>query len=381
MALVRLVLRLAFRNRARSLIMALGVGVTLLAFLLLRTLVASWYTANDAAQRTDRMVIRHKVSITFPLFTPQAEKIRELPGVLDVSWLCWLGAIYIEERNKLATLAVDLPSYLRIYPELLPPPEQLQALLEDPTGAMAGDKLAKRFGWKIGDRITMKGTYYPGDWEFTLRAIYPLRDENEDRSDYFFLHWKYLNDKLPGGNHVQRILARVTDASVAKDIDALFMASESPTKTESELVEQQMWASWGSAVVAAINVGSGFILVLLILVLGNGMAMAARESTRDYGTLRAIGFKSRHITALVLGEGLALSVIGVCLGLLVAPGMLEGFGKLMADQMGGEWELELDPGVVAIAVLVAIATSMFASAWPAWRSSRLRVVEALRSIA
>ena len=380
MALVWLAVRFAFRNPVRTLITALGVGVTLLAFLMLRTLVASWYSVNEEATASDRMIIRHKVAITFPLLTPQAEKIRNLPGVLDVSWMCWFGATYKNERDTFTQLATDTESYLRFYPEYLPPPEQLQEWLSDPTGAMVGIDLVKKYGWKIGDRIVLNGTYYSGDWDFTLRAIYPGGGEGTNRL-IFFLHWKYLNDKLPGGNHAQRLLAKVNSPAVAKQIDALFVGSEAPTKTESELAVQRQWASWSSAVVSGIDLASALVLVILVLVLGNGMAMATRESTREYAVMRAIGCRPRHVTALVLGEGFMVAAVGIVAGLLVAPTVLTSFCTLLENRLGGSWELELDPGITAVAVVAALATSMLASAWPAWRSGRLRIIDALRRVA
>jgi putative ABC transport system permease protein len=380
MTLLSLAFRLAFRNPMRTAIGVFGVGVTALAFLILRTLVVNWYAVKEEATAADRMIIRHKVAITFPLFTPQAEKIRTLPGVLDVSWMSWLGATYRNERDNFTQLAVDAESYLRMYPEFLPPLDQRQNWLSDPAGAMAGVDLVRKYGWKIGDRIVLNGTYYPGDWDFTLRAIYTGPAEGTDRG-IFFLHWKYPNEKLPGGNHVQRLLAKVRSPAAAKQIDALFANSETPTKTESEIAVRRQWADWSAAVVTAINVASGLVLLVLMLVLGNGMAMATRESTREYATMRAIGYGSRHIIALVVGEGLIVTAFGVAVALAVAPSVLTALCKLLENRLGGSWELELSSGATAAAIGAAVLTGLVASALPAWSIVRLRVVDALRKVA
>jgi putative ABC transport system permease protein len=326
------------------------------------------------------MIIRHKVAITFPLFTPQAEKIRALPGVLDVSWMCWFGATYRNERDNFTQLAIDAESYLRMYPEFLPPGEELRDWLADPAGAMVGRDLAKKYGWKIGDRVVLNGTYYGGDWDFTIRAIYPGAKEDTDRAT-FFLHWKYLNEKLPGGNHVQRLLAKVSSAAVAKHIDALFANSETPTKTESELTVHRQWADWSSSIASGINVASALVLLVLALVLGNAMAMATRESTREFATMRALGYRPRHIVALILGEGLVVTVVGVGAALVVAPSVLTSFCKLLENRLGGSWELELDASVTAVGAGAALVTSMLASAVPAWQLGRLSVIDALRKVA
>ena len=171
------------------------------------------------------------------------------------------------------------------------------------------------------------------------------------------------------------------DPAAAKKIDALFANSDLPTKTESVLSVERSWAAWSTAVITAINIGAGLILLILVVVLGNGMAMAARESLREYATLRAIGFRSRHILGLVLAEGALVAVLGIGLGLAVAPATLRAFARLMEDQLGGTWQLYLDGKVVALAVGVGLGSSLLACLIPAWRSSRLRVVEALSEVA
>jgi putative ABC transport system permease protein len=380
MPLLRVVLRFAVRNRLRTLITALGVGTTLLAFLLLRTLVDNWYTVNESSEAGTRMIIRNKISIMFPLFTPQAEKLRAVPGVLEVSWLCWFGGKYKGRDETFPQQAVDSESFLRMYPEYNPPEDQKRAYLEDMTGALVGAKLAEREGWTIGDRVVLEGTYYPGTWDFTIRGIYPVLSKDTN-GEFLFFHYKHFNEKLPAGNRVQRLLAKVSAPQVAKDIDRLFENSPNPTKSLSEFATQQMWASWSSGVVSAINAGTALVLLVLALVLGNSMAMATREATREYACMRAIGYKPRHITLMVLGEGAFVACIGIAVGLAVAPTALHVFTGLMAQQLGGEWDLRLEASVVLTGIGVGLGMAMLASAWPAWRSGHLTIVDSLRRVA
>jgi putative ABC transport system permease protein len=180
---------------------------------------------------------------------------------------------------------------------------------------------------------------------------------------------------------VQRLLALVNNSNVGKDIDALFVGSQTPTKSETETAVEQYWSTWGSSVIAVIHSASVLIVLVMMLVLGNGMAMATRESTREYAAMRAIGYRSRVITSLVLVEGALVAVLGCAAGLAVAPSVLTAFAKLLEDRLGGSYELELNPLVTAIAVAVALLACMGASAWPAWRSGHLRIVDALRRVA
>jgi putative ABC transport system permease protein len=379
MALLRLALRFAFRNRLRSLITALGVASALVAFLLLRTLVANWYSVKEATAKNERFIIGNALTTTSFLYTPQAEKIRALPGVSDVSWMVWFGAYYKDARNRFEQRAVEAESYIRLYPEFAPPAEQLKEWLSDPRGAIVGQQLVDKYGWKIGDNITLTGTYYAGEWPMTLRGIYP-GTAGTDRAKLLF-HWKYFNEKLPAGNHVHRILARLDHTEVAQDIDALFANSRAPTRTESEHAQEQRWAAWSAALVTGINVASGLILVILVLVLGNSMAMATREATREYAAMRAIGYKARQITGLVLVQGFFVAALGIALGLALTPTVLRASTQLLEDQIGGVWALELYPAETIITALVALAISMLASSVPAWSSGKLTIVDALRRVA
>jgi putative ABC transport system permease protein len=192
-----------------------------------------------------------------------------------------------------------------------------------------------------------------------------------------FLHYKHI---LPRNEHAHRLMVKAEPAA-ARKIDALFANTDTPTKTESVLSVERSWAAWSSAVIGAINIGAGLILLVLIVVLGNAMAMAARESLREYATLRAIGYRSRHILALVLAEGVLVGAFGIALALAVAPATLRAFSKLMEDQLGGTWQLHLDVRGVGLAVGVGLGAILVACSVPAWRASRLRLVEALREVA
>ncbi len=375
MPIIRLIFRLALRNRGRMLITTLGVGVTLLAFLMLRTLVANWYSVNDEIAKSDQLEIRHKISISFVLFRRMQDKIRSVPGVEAVSSLIWFSGYYKDEKTRFGQLAVE-GEYFTIHPEYLAPPDQMQAYMEDMSGALVGQELVKKYGWKLGDKITLTGTIYPGDWDLTVRGIYPGESGSADRARVY-MHYKHLQ---PRNEHTHRIVVKAEPAA-AKRIDALFANTDTPTKTESQLSVQRSWASWSSGVIAAIDFAAVLVLFILTLVLGNAMAMATREGTREYATMRAIGYRSRHIVGLVLAEGFLVAALGVALGLAVAPATLKAFSKLLEAELGGTWLLELDARVTALAVGAALLSAMLASVLPAWRSGRLRIVDALRKVA
>jgi putative ABC transport system permease protein len=293
--------------------------------------------------------------------------------------MVWFGAFYKDPRNSFEQRAVEAESFIRIYPEFSPPAGQLKEWLSDPTGAIVGQQLADKYGWRINDRITLTGTYYPGEWPMTLRGIY-RGNAGTDRAKLLF-HWKYFNEKLPAGNHVHRILAKLDRPEVARDIDALFANSEAPTITESERAQEQRWAAWSTALVTGIDVASCLILIVLALVLGNSMAMSSREATREYAAMRAIGYKAHQIIGLVLVQGLFVAALGIALGLALTPTVLAASTELVEDWVGGVWTLELYPVETAVTALAALAVSMVATGLPAWSSGKRPIVEALRRVA
>ena len=170
-----LVLRNLLRHRLRTLLTALGIVVAIASFGLLRTVVDAWYAGANASSSA-RLVTRSSVSLVFPLPLTYAQKIRQIPGVDGVSWVNWFGGVYISERNFFPQFAIEAPSYLAMYPEILLADAQRKAFYTDRQGAIAGRKLADQFGWKVGDAIPLRGTIYPGTWTFTLRGIYDGAD-------------------------------------------------------------------------------------------------------------------------------------------------------------------------------------------------------------
>jgi putative ABC transport system permease protein len=375
MVMLQLILRLALRNRGRTLITAMGVGVTLMAFLLLRTLISNWYGTSEQVSTSDQLIVRHKISIAFDLYRRMAERIRTIPGVEEASALVWFSGYYKDEKTRFGQLAVEGDSYFDIYPEYAPPPDQLEAFMGDLSGAVIGSALVEKHGWKIGDKVTLTGTIFPGSWDFTVRGIYPGKDGYN--KDWLFMHYKRLELRDEAAH---RLVVKAPPSTAAK-IDELFANTDTPTKTESEMAVRRSWASWSTAVVAAINAGSVVILGILMLVLGNAMAMATRDGMREYASMRAIGFRSRFIMVIVLGEGLVVTALGTLLGLLTIPAVLTAFSKLMEERLGGSWQLSMGWAGTLGAVLAALLGGVLASALPAWRAGRVPIVQALRKVA
>ncbi|MET0791601.1 MAG: ABC transporter permease [Polyangiaceae bacterium] len=375
------------RNKLRTLLTVLGVAVAIVAFVLLRTVIWSW-TASIEQSATDRIGIRNKVTPFIPLPKRYAAEIAEVPGISAVAYAIWFGAKDPKnEGDFFGNMAVEPRDILRVYDEIKVDPAQVEAWTQNRRGALIGDVLAKKKGWKVGDRVTLRGTIYAGDWEFVISGIYTATRVAVDRSSFYF-HWTYLNDSLPASRQekIGWVIARIKDpgrsAEICRFVDQKFSERDVQTLSMSERALSASFQGTMSAVLKAIDLVSVVILLIMWLILGNTIAMGVRERTNEYGVLRAIGFVPRHIMVFIIGEAVTIGVLGGALGLLVAYPLVErGLGRFLEENMGSFFPyFRIQPSITLLAMGLAVLLSLLAAMWPAYRASRLQVVDSLRRV-
>lgn len=378
------------RNKVRTVLTILAVAVAIFVYILLRTVNTAWTSGAEHAAK-DRVATRHKVTFVMPLPKSYADKIqaaKETLGVKDVTWANWFGGKNPQRETEFfATIAVDPESFLRVYDEIEIPPDQRASWLQNRRGAVVGDVLARKFGWSIGDKITLEGTIFPGDWEFEISGIYSAKRRSVDRSTFWF-HWKYLNESLPQRNQdkIGWVVSRVGDASrtaeISKKIDDLFEERGDQTLSMSERAMNTSFLGMFSAILTAIDVVSLVILAIMALILGNTIAMGVRERTNEYGMMRAIGFTPRHIALMVVAEAMTIGLLGGLLGLLLAYPMIEqGMGRYLEENMGGFFPYFRIAGATVLAALGwSLLLGAGAAVIPAFRAAGLQVVDALRRV-
>jgi putative ABC transport system permease protein len=382
--MLKLTWRNTLRHPLRASLTILGMAVAVLAFCLLRTVVAAWY-AGVAASSPVRLVTRNAVSLMFPLPLADLGKIQAVPGVVRVAYAYWFEGIYIDQRHFFPQFAASLPAYLDAYPEYLIPADQKLALVQDRRGAVAGRQLAARYGWRLGEAIVLKGTYFPGEYRLVLRAIYRGRDPSADETQLFF-HWDYLNETLKKiapemADKVGWFLVQVARpdlaAPVSGKIDAAFKNSLAETLTETEAAFQMSFVEMTSAILVAIQVVSWVVIGVILGVLANTMAMNARERMAEYAALKTMGFKPRHLAALIMGESLTLALVGGVLGLALTFPAVHLFPPSVRQYFG---VFEVTPFTMTLGIGVALGVGLLAGVIPAWQASRVQIAEALRKV-
>jgi putative ABC transport system permease protein len=376
------VIRNSFRNKRRSILTMLSIGFSLLLLTLMMTIWRSFYIDQGAPDSAKRVITRHRVSLTFLLPTYYRDKIRSLPGVVAVVPMTFFGGKYIDDRpeNASAQFATDPSEYLKVATDKIVPPDQALAWQRDRAGAMVDVELAKKFGWKVGDRIHLTGTFFPVNPELTVRAIFTM--DPPPRTIYF--HSAYLEEAIPwfkgqAGFFDTRISSADDVGNVTAAIDDLFRNSPEPTKTESEHAFKLSFVAMLGNVKAFILSICAAVVFAILLVSANTMAMSIRGRTREVAVLKTLGFTGGNVLSLFVGEAIALSLAGGVLGILAAAGVVQLFTHSPVG-IGISNGLSVTLPTMGVALVVAASVGFFSAWLPAYNASRMNIVEGLRHI-
>ena len=369
-----------FRKKIRTVLTIGSFAVALFLFGLLAVVRGAFNQGVDIAG-ADRLVVINRVSIIQPLPISYQERLLRIPGVKEVTHANWFGGVYQDERNFFAQMAIADDTFRSMFPEYVIPDDQWQAYMGDRQGAIVGAGLAKRFGWKLGDRIPIKGTIFQGTWDFNIRAIYQGKRREDDTTQFWF-HYKYLEERENPywkgliGWYTVRVANPDDSVRVAKAIDNTFANSPWETKTDTEKSFAASWVKQAGNIQFLIMSIGGIVFFTLLLVTGNTMAIAVRERVRDLAVLKAVGFSDAFVLWLVLAESLTVAVIGGAIGL--------GLAKLLTlngDPTHGMLPFFYLPlSAVFVGIAAALAVGMAAGLLPAFSAMRLNVVNALRRV-
>jgi putative ABC transport system permease protein len=368
-----------FRKKLRTTLTIGSFAVALFLFGLLVVVHGAFNQGVDVAG-ADRLNVINKTSIIQPLPYSYRDQILRIPGVKAITYDNWFGGVYQDEKNFFPQFAIDPENQRVVFPEFVIPDDQWKAFLEDREGAIAGSGIAKRFGWKVGDRIPIKGAIYPGDWEFNIRGIYTGSRDNDDLTQFWF-HYKYLDERRQYGKglvgwYTVKLDTPDDGTRVVKAVDTMFANSPYETKTETEKALASDFAKQFGNIGFLISAVGSVVFFTLLLVTGNTMAIAVRERIGELAVLKAVGFNDRFVLFLVLGESLMIAAIGGAIGLALCKLMTLG-----GDPTHGFLPFFYLPGpMILLGFGVALAVGVLAGILPATSAMRLRVVDALRRV-
>jgi putative ABC transport system permease protein len=385
MRIFKLIYKNALRHKLRTALTVLGMAIAVMAFGVLRTVVDMYYAGIDATA-VNRLITRQAVSYIFTLPYSYRDQIAKVPGVETVSFANWFGGTYIDKKNFFARMGVDAETIFDVYPEYVLPPKEYETFKSERNACVVGSELAKQYGFKIGDIISMDGDIYPGPWSFVVRGIYYPRDKVTDATQMFF-HWQYIDERMkqdmPGrtgqvGWYIIKIKDPSQAAAISEQVDALFKNSSNETKTETERAFTQGFINGFSSLLNAMNAVSFIIIGIIMLVLGNTMIMSARERTREYAVLKTLGFSAGHLFGLIFGESMLISAFGAVAGLLITYPFVAGIEAKMPK--GFFPYFFITPQTVILAGAAALTIGVLASIFPLQRALRMKIVDGLRFI-
>jgi putative ABC transport system permease protein len=377
MKFAKLILKNILRNKRRTLLTISSLVVSLFLIITLATILTE-FTRGSEESNPLRLITRHAVSLGFVIPISQQQRIATVPGVKDVMPFSWFGGIYIDEKNFFANFAVDAAKLRGIMTELKMSDPEWQAFINDRQGAIVGQKLVKLYGFKPGQRITLKSPIYDRSVEFIIRGVCTGGDEKT-----LFFHHAYLNELVPSWakDNVSTFSIMANSAAdvprIAQAVDAMFANSDAPTKTESEREFALSFQTMMGGVEKFLYGIMAAIVFSVLLIMGNTMAMSIRERTREVGMLKALGFQRGTITGLLVGESLIVTTTGALIGI---GGAVLLFRLVDVSLYMPNFQSFVPSAQTLIsAFIVSMLVGLISVIYSAFRVSGLTIAQALRS--
>ena len=382
MTLGSFVVRNTFRNKRRSILTMISISFSLLLLTLMICIWRSFYVDQVAPEASRRLIIRDRVSLAFFLPAFYRDKIRSVQGVTAVAPLTWFGGRYIDDRPEhfFAQMGTDPDEYLKVASDKIVPPDQVKAWQQDRAGALVDVTLANKYGWKIGDRITLQANIFPTNLDLTIRGIY----HRDPPQNALYFNAKYLEEAVPwfkgqAGWYAAQIDSADNVSRASSEIDSMFRNSPLQTKTESEKAFQLGFVASLGNIKAFILGICGAVVFTIMLVSANTMAMSVRSRTREVAVLKTLGFTRQRVLSIFVSESVALAVAGGVLGILIAIPVIwlltRGFIGL-----GIPLNMKVRGATAGLSLLASLVLGLVSGYLPAYNASRMNIVDGLRHI-
>jgi putative ABC transport system permease protein len=373
-----------FRRKLRAALMIVSI---LIAFMIFGVLAGFYraFTAGEDRAAADRLITVNKINFTQPMPIAYFNRVRAVDGVRQVTHANWFGGYYQDPKNFLMTLAIEPATYFDMYrSELDIPPEQLQAFISDRSSAVIGESMARKWGWKVGDRVPVASSIFTQrsngshTWDFTIAGIVKGKAEQVS-TDFLLFQYAYFDETRTFGKDTIGWLILQTNSPenndrVAKTIDAMFANSIAETSTDTEKAFGKAFAAqFGNiALIVFLVVGAAFVTILMIV--GNTMALSIRERTREIGVLKTLGFSGPRILRMVLGESVLLALLGGLPGLAIAALITIALRASLANIAPA---FAVSPVIALEGIALMIALGLFTGVIPALNAMRLKIATAL----
>lgn len=377
-----MILKNVWRNRRRTILTVLSIGVSLCLLGVLLAIYHAFYFSDPTPEQALRLVTRNSISLVRPMPQAYRDKIKRIPGVRDLAVEDWYGGQYIDDKaeHQFARFATDPDKIFIVRSEIKIPEDQKAAFIRERTACIVGRPIAEKQKLKLGDKIILKGDIYPGSLELIVRGIF----DSEQNTDILYFNREYLEQSMPerrrGNAGIFLILANTVEdvPRIEKAVDEEFRNSPTQTKTESESAFSLSFVSFLGNIKVFLLVVCAAVMFTILLVSANTIAMSVRERVREVGVLKVLGFTRGVILGIILTEAVIVSVIGGVFGVFLAS-MMTGVVRNMPAFLDQLRHLTLTPSVALLCLGIAAAIGLVSAFIPAFQASRIPILEALRS--
>jgi putative ABC transport system permease protein len=373
-----------WRKKTRTIFTLLSVIIAFLLFGVLETIDYAFANPSSGITGADKLITTNKYSITLPLPFADAQQIRSVPGVAEVTWITWFGGYYQESENFVFALPIDTDTYFNVHKnEFIVNDEQMQAYRNTRTGALVNVALMKKFGWKVGDKVPLHSTIWTQkkdgslDWTFDIVGSYDVKDPTQAsaQASNFLFHYELFDEgRSYGKGEVHWFEMRVSDPSqasaISSRIDALFANSPNETKTQPADDFTMAFVKQFGDIGFVLRAILGAVFFALLFLTGNTMMQSVRERIPELAVLKTLGFGDGKVLGLVLAESLLLCAIAAAIGLALS------FAALPIIRMGLQG-VQLSPKALIPGIGAAVLLALIVGMPPALRAMRLNIVDAL----
>jgi putative ABC transport system permease protein len=370
-----------WRKRVRTVLAMISVAIAFWLYGTLDGVTAAFDDALIAMTSEVRLRTQSRQNVRAGLPLAQRARIEAVPGVRDVGLITFVGGYYRDSVDYIEVAAIDIER-IDSGGSFDVDPAQVEAMRRLRTGAIIGPELVRRYGWKIGDRVTVRSPVWAkedgsNDWTFDIVGVYGIPEGAFPADGNFWINYDYFDEERAfAKGTVTFYTLRVHDAdraaAIAAEIDALFANSADETLTQSER------DFFGAQVERVGNIGFivnsiiGAVLFALLFVTGNTMMQSIRERIPELAVLKTYGFSNLAVNLLLFAESALMCVTAAVVGLVTAALLF----PTMFDAMGVA-PIPMETSVLVGGIALAIAFAAVSAWLPTWRAQRLNVVDAL----
>jgi putative ABC transport system permease protein len=375
------------RNKLRTAFTGAAIALAVLLVCLLITMPAGLDQMLEDIASTTRITVHNRAGLVYSMPRSFTRKVRQLDGVVGAMAQTWFGGAYEEQgRVTFPNFAVEAEHVETVFPDYDIAPQALADFLRYRDGAIVGRKIMRQYGWRVGDRVTLRSTVWPANLDFRIVGEIP-----DERAPMFWFNQDYLDEALKDAGRgglgiVGMIWVRVADPArvngIMREVDEMSRNSEAPTASETEKSFFSNFFGSLQGFVTIILVVTALVALCIVFIAANTASMSVRERAGEIAVLKAIGFGRRVIFATLLAESALLAMAAGALGVLLAAGLTRGL-RLAAgwdDTLGPLGNFYVGADVVVAGLFLSLVVGMLSGLVPALGAARKPVAESLHEV-